>query len=152
MLKAIPKSVFSWDFNIYAGNAFVAFLDLSWLREKGTIEIHGCTYEIGREGLMSGDFYLRSNGQTIAKASKPSAFRRSFEVRLEQATYLLAASSMFTRAFKLNQGGRVVGSIRPSGMFTRKATIQLPEEISLEAQVFITWLVIILWKRAHDSD
>ena len=40
---------------------------------------------------------------------------------------------------------------RPRGLFSRKLTIDLPDELSLAVQVFMTWLVIILWRRAAKS-
>jgi len=152
MLKAVPKNWFSWKFEIFDGEVSVANLDLSRFREKGELAIQGRIFEIGREGIMSGVFLLREDGRTIASATKPSAFRRSFEVVFDQTDYKLETVSPFVRRFVLRKDRRVVGSIHPVHLFSRKAIVELPEYLPLEVQVFIAWLGIILWKRQQDSN
>ena len=147
MLRAVPKNWFSWKFEIFDGKVCVANLDLAWFREKGELAIQGRTFEIGREGIMSGVFLLRGDGRTIASATKPSAFRRSFDVVFDQTGYKLETVSPFVRRFVLWKDRRVVGSIHPVHLFSRKAIMELPEYLPLEVQVFIAWLVIMLWKR-----
>ena len=151
MLEAVPKSWLSWDYDILENRVPVAILDLAWTREKGELAIAGRSYEIGREGAMSGAFFLRKGGETIASATKPSAFFRSFDLVFDQSGYTLKAASSLVRRFVLSQGSRVVGSVRPVNMFTRRAVVDLPEDFPLEVRVFITWLVIILWKRDGNS-
>jgi len=36
-------------------------------------------------------------------------------------------------------------------MFTRKATVDLPDELLLPIKVFLLWLTVILWKRESDA-
>jgi hypothetical protein len=152
MLKAVPKNWFSWKFEIFDGEVSVANLDLSRFREKGELAMQGRIFEIGREGIMSGVFLLREDGRTIASATKPSAFRRSFEVVFDQTDYKLETVSPFVRRFVLRKDRRAVGSIHPVHLFSRKAIVELPEYLPLEVQVFIAWLGIILWKRQQDSN
>ena len=89
MLRAVPKNWFSWKFEIFDGEVKVANLDLAWFREEVEFAIQGRTFEIGREGVMSSVFLLREDGRTIASATKPSAFRRSFDVVFDQTGYIL---------------------------------------------------------------
>ena len=151
MLKVIPKSWFSWDFIVTDGVSPIAEIDLSWWREKGVLTVRDSTYDVYREGLMSGAFRLESNGSILARAEKPSAFRRSFQVECGKKFYMLRAESAFGRKFVLIDGDREVGEISPDGVFTRRATADLPEGIPLPVKVFIIWLVVILWKRESDS-
>jgi hypothetical protein len=151
MLTARPRSWFSWDFEVFDGDTFVALLDLSWLRERGEMILHERRFEIGREGILSGDFKLWDDGDTVASATKPSVLFRCFVVRFDGHEYTLRARSPLTRRFVLLSGERVVGSIAPDHPFTRRMSIDLPDEIPLEVQVFITWLVVILWRRQHNS-
>jgi hypothetical protein len=151
MLRAIPKRWFSWDFTVIEGSRPVADIDLSWWREKGVLTVDGVTYSVSREGLMSGEFTLESGGSVLARAEKPSAFRRTFVIRHRDRHYTLKAKSAFRRSFVLLQGDREVGFLTPDGLFTRSASVHLPEDLPLAVHVFITWLAIILWKRESDA-
>ena len=151
MLKLIPKSWLSWDFIVTDGVSSIAEIDVSWWREKGVLTVRGSTYDVYREGLMSGAFILASSGSILARAEKPSAFRRSFELESGGKFYILRAESAFRRKFVLMDGDREVGWLNPDGVFTRRATVDLPEGFPLPVKVFIIWLVVIMWKRESDG-
>jgi hypothetical protein len=61
---------------------------------------------------------------------------------------MLRAKSALRRAFILLEGSREIGAISPEGIFSRRAAVDLPEEMPLPVKIFITWLAVILWKRA----
>src|SRR5215813_15559160 len=147
MLKMIPKSWFSWDFIVTDGVSPIAEIDVSWWREKGELKVHGSTYDVYREGLMSGAFLLESSGSLLARAEKPSAFHRSFDIEYGEKFYTLRAESAFRRTFVLMNGDSEVGWLRPDGVFTCRATVDLPEGIPLPVKVFMIWLFVILRKR-----
>ncbi len=151
MLTAIPKHWLSWDFTVMKGSQAVAEIDISWWREKGVLTVQDVDYRVYREGMMSGDFILESAGSVLARAEKPSAFHRSFIVDHAGRRYTLRAKAVFRRAFLLLDGDRQIGSLSPEGMFTRRATVDLPEALPLPVKVFIIWLTVILWKRESDS-
>ena len=56
---------------------------------------------------------------------------------------------MWSRTFVLSEKTARLGSVYPEHALTRKAVIDLPEEISLAGRIFMFWLVLILWKRAE---
>ena len=87
----------------------------------------------------------------LARAEKPSAFQRSFQVSHAGRSYALGAESAFRRKFVLRENDQPVGSVYPLNAFTRRCVVDLPAEISLPVRVFMVWLVIILWKRDSDS-
>ena len=151
MLTAIPKHWFSWDFTITDGSQTLAQIDVSWWREKGVLTVQGTSYRVYREGLASGDFILESAVSVLARATKPSALLRSFIVEHSGTRYTLCAEAIFRRAFLLLDGSTQIGSLSPQGIFTRRATVDLPEELPLVVKVFLVWLVIILWKRESDG-
>jgi hypothetical protein len=151
VLKAIPKRWFSWDFAVRKGSQPVADIDVSWWREKGLLTVEGTTYEVYREGAFSGAFILASAGSALARAEKPSAFRRSFIIEHAGRQYTLRAKSAWGREFLLLDGPREIGSLSPEGLFTRRATVDLPEHLPLAVRVFIIWLAVLLWKRESDS-
>lgn len=146
MLTAIPNRWFSWDFTITDGSQTLAQIDVSWW-EKAVLTVQGTGYRVYREGLWSGDFILESAVSVLARATKPSALRRSFIVEHSGTQYTLCAEAIFRPAFLLLDGSTQIGSLSPEGGFTRRATVDLPEELPLVVKVFMVWLVIILWKR-----
>jgi hypothetical protein len=151
MLRLIPKSSFSWRFTAFDESVEVADLDTSTWREKATLTIQGVKYSVYREGLMSGDFILESAEAELARAEKPSVFRRCFVINHAGRLYTLRATSSFTRRLVFLDDSREVGSIASEGFFTRRAIVDLPDEIPLPVKIFIAWLAVILWKRESHS-
>jgi hypothetical protein len=151
MLQAIPKRWFSWDFTVLQGSTPLADIDMSLWREKGVLTVQGKTYQVYREGLVSGDFVLKSPESVVARATKPSAFRRSFLIEHAGKQYMLRAKSAFRRGFVLLDGQREIGSLSPEGFCTRRSAIVLPEGLPVPVKVFIIWLAVILWKREAES-
>jgi hypothetical protein len=151
MLRASPVGWFSWNFILSEDGERLAEINLAWLREAGQLSVGEESYRVYREGIMSGAFVLEKDGTKLARAEKPSALYRSFNVYCGDKVYILEAESAFRRKFVLNSGGERVGSIYPEGTLTRKCIVDLPEGIPLAVRTFIVWLVIILWKRESDS-
>ena len=151
MLQVVPTHWYSWDVRITDESRPVADIATSWWREKGRLTIDGVTYRVSREGPMSGAFVLEHAGDVLARAEKPSVFRREFVIRHADREYTLRPTSIFRRAFVLLEGSREVGSITPQNAFTRKAAADLPNDLPLPVRVFIVWLIVISWRRAQDA-
>ena len=147
MLEARPISIFSRDFSIEAGGQRVALLDVSHWREAGEVLIEGQPHRLYREGLMSGAFVLENQGQALARAIKPSALSSQFNLEIDARPYFLKRDSAFRRAFSVFEGESLVGTIRPAGIFTRRASLDLPQDWPIPVQVFVFWLVVIIWNR-----
>jgi hypothetical protein len=150
-LALVPRSWFSWDFQVIQDGSPIAAIDIASWREKGVLAVGGASYKVYREGLMSGQFILEFNGTQLASAEKPRALHRSFTVQHEGRVYTLKAASALKRTFLMLEGDRQIGSITPAGMFTRKATVDLPDELPLPIRVFLLWLTVILWKRDSEA-
>ncbi|HVS00668.1 MAG TPA: hypothetical protein VMW27_28875 [Thermoanaerobaculia bacterium] len=151
MLEAKPPGLFSRDFDIEAEGRKIAFLDIALWREAGEVLIEGQPYKLYREGLMSGAFLLEKEGQVVARAIKVSAFRSQFDLELGTHRCSLKRASIFGRSFSVLQGGDVLGSIRPAGVFTRRALIDLPPDWPAPVQVFVFWLVLVIWNRDRSA-
>ena len=147
MLEAKPTGLFSQDFGIEAEGRQIALLDVAFWKEAGAISIEGRPYKLYRENLISGAFVLEEEGRAVARASKPSAFHAHFDLELQTGRYSLKRDSAFRKSFSVLHGEIVIGSIRPSGVFTRRALIDLPEGWSIPAQVFVFWLALVIWNR-----
>jgi hypothetical protein len=151
MLRAVPKSWFSWDFDVLDGAQTVAEIELAWWAEKGRLTVQGASYEVYRKGWWGGAFVLEAGGAVLARAEKPSAFLRSYVIEHAGKRFTLRAESPFGRSFLLVHAPQAIGSLSPEGLFTRRARVDLPEDLPLPLRVFIVWLVLILWRRASHS-
>jgi hypothetical protein len=151
MLKARPSEFFTWDYELFDDDRRVTQMYVSWVREDGDFVWEGGEYQLSREGLWSGNFFLRLGDQTLAKATKVSLFQRCFEVRIGEQALTLKALSVFGREFYLIENDAVVGSVSPDGLFSRRCTISFPDGLSVPVQVFLFWLVVLMWRRAAQS-
>jgi hypothetical protein len=151
MLHATPRGLFTWGFTVHQGGDPVAEIDPSWLGESAEIRVGGQTYSAYRESMLAGTFVLQSGGRTVARARKVSAFVRAFDIDLAGRPLELMAASVWRREFGLFESGAQVGRISPVGWFGRRAVIDLPSDIPLPAQLFLFWLVLVLWRRAAGS-
>ena len=149
MLRMVPKT-FSWTLSVMDGAEPVAqAVNVSWWKDKAEINLQGATYIARREGVMSGAYLLESPTGVVARATKPSVWRRSLIVEHAGRTYTLGPASAWRREFVLFEGSTRIGSISPESMFTRRAVVDLPPSVPFIAQVFIIWLTATLWK--HDE-
>jgi hypothetical protein len=150
-LTLAPRRWFSWDFTLTSGDRTVALLDLSAWRERGEIMIGDVTHRVFREHAMSGDFIIESGGRELARATKPSAFRNLFIVHYGGRDYTLRKRSIWQRGFVLMDGEREIGSVAPESIWTRRAAADLPSDWPAPIKAFVSWLVVILWKRDANS-
>ena len=151
MLKVVPKSWFSWDFRVLDGERSVAEIEFSRWSEKGRLILGSASLDVHREGWMSGAFVLQADGVVVARAEKPSAFHRSYAIECGEKRYTLRAESVFGRAFVLLDGTKVLGSVSPEGLFSRRARADISAELPLPLRIFILWLALLLWRRAANS-
>ncbi len=151
MLQAVPKSLFAWDFALMDGARTVADIEFAYWAESGRLRVDGVAYEIRREGWLNGAFLLSAGDAVVARAEKPSLFRRSFDVHHEDRLYALSAEDPFGRTLVLMQGTRRLGSVSPERLFSRRARVDLPEDLPLPLRAFMLWLALLLWKRAANA-
>lgn len=147
MLELVPRFGSSRRYTVRRDGQDVAELTLALLREAGQLDIGGVAHELRREGFVSGAFTLSHAGTPIATARKPSAFRRRFEVDHRGRRYEVVKAAWWGRRFEVRADDRPIGSIGPHHPLTRRAAIDLPEDLGLPVQVFIAALVILLWNR-----
>jgi hypothetical protein len=141
-----PRHWYSWDFFVFDGDRQLAEFDLSSWREKGLVWVDGVDYRLYRESPF-GDFVLERAGSVIARATKPSAFRREFVIKYKEKPYTLRAKSAFGRTFMVLDGRTEVGSLAPESWLGRKAKVTLPDDWPFLLKSFAMWLTIVHWKR-----
>lgn len=150
MLKAVPRSIFSWDFDIFDGPDPVGVIDMSWFIEGGKFYLNGHEYRLIKAGIFSREFSLEENGRIIAEAHK-RAIVRSFVVSFGGDHYTLRAEHPVTRRFVVERDGARIGGIVPDHIFTRRCSVDLPNSVPMEVQFFMLWLTLLMWRRAARS-
>jgi hypothetical protein len=146
MLTVVHKA-FSYSFDVMQGANTVALArNVSGWRDRAEIRIDADIYTARRDG----NSYLFELGSRVAaRADQPRKWLREFFIEHEGRRYTLRPKSrfLFRRHFLLLEGSTQVGSVAPDGAFTRKAGVELPPTLPVFLQVFITWLVMTMWKR-----
>ena len=150
MLSAIPISWCSWSYQIEDLSQAVATIDMAWIRERADVRIGDAEYKLGRYAFVGGTFELSHEGELLAKATK-RALVRSFDIEAGDRRFTLSAISLFGRAMGLYENGEPIGEMAPTGIWTRRARVDFPDDIPLDVRVFLIWLVLILWRRAASS-
>ena len=152
MLEAVATGMFNIKFLLRQQNQLLGEFDTSFLRAKGQLELEEGTYQLYREGWVSGDFLLELNGKVVARASKPSAFQNRFEVELPNRRLVLRKPSSYNRRVIVLEGEKEIGSIYPLGVFTRRTGIDLLDDWPLPIRVFLFWIVFTIWKRPNQVE
>ena len=150
VLTATPSSIFGWDFEI--DGPFSALASFNWLGESGRIQIGGDTYDIVKQGWLSGEWTLELGGVVYARGQKTGVFGRSIEIVAAGTTLSLRAQTPFTRGFDIDANGAYVGSVTPDHAFTRRSKIAISETVPEVLQVFAFWLIALLWRRQSRSN
>lgn len=151
MMTLVPKHWFSWDFALRDSVGMPwGEVGLSSWRERGTVAVGGQPYKVARSGML-GPFVLTGPSGARAAAIKESAFGQEFTLSVEERTYVLKRLSVWRREFGLFADGVRVGSIAPEAWFSRRARIDLPDQMPGWGRAFVVWLTLLLWKRDSDS-
>jgi hypothetical protein len=151
MLKAVPNRWLRWEFTIVDTETEIAHIDLHGARGVGYIYIGPQRYQVARDATFEGDFLLQCGDVIVARAQQPEAFVRSLTVQDHNKHYILEADSVFQRKFVLREGTQILGAVYPEHAFTRTTIIDLPPQMTLLVRVFLTAVVLLLWKQAGDD-
>jgi hypothetical protein len=150
MLELQPKRWFSWDFDVRENDIAIAQISISSWRERGEIFVQDTEYKLYRDGL-TGPFVLEADGIVFASALKESAFRSSFVVELADRVLQLRKASILSRSFVLIEDDDEIGHMHAVSAFSRKGRADFPETLPLAVQVFLVWLILIMWRRESDG-
>jgi hypothetical protein len=72
-------------------------------------------------------------------------------VRLADGPCRLAPQSIGSRTYAVTRGEEPLGTIGPVGAISRKALVDLPDEMDAASKVFLLWLVLIAWRGAAEG-
>ncbi len=148
-MLTVISNAWSYTFSVTDGTTSVAqAVDLSWWGDKGELRIQDDIYTARRD---KSSYVLESAAGVLARAEQPRKWFGELVIEHAGRRYTLRAKSALRRQFLLLEGSRQIGSLSPEGLFTRKATVELPRAIPLFLQVFIIWLAMTLWKHEDCS-
>lgn len=152
-MEAIATGIFNLKFRLVGQNQrLLGELETSFLTSNGQLELEEGTYQLYREGWLTGDFLLELDGKVVARAVKPSAFRNRFEIETPDRQLVLLKPSSINRRLIVLDGEKEMGSIYPLGAFTRRTHVDLPDDWSVPIRAFLFWLVFNVWKRANSAE
>ena len=128
------------------GGTPIGWADLSKWLWRGTtkLETRGTPYEAHSKGRVGKEYVLETeDGRVVAVAERPSVWRNHFVLEYGSKRYELTKKSVRGGAYVLlGDGGSPIGSVRGKGFFKREWTVDLPEELPLEVEMFIMWLIM----------
>jgi hypothetical protein len=150
-MTVVPRHWFSWNFRVMDSVGMPwAEIGLSSWRERGSVSVENRQYRVTREGL-TGPFVLLGASGESARASKASVFKQEFTLAIGGRDYTLKKSSWWGREFALWDGATRVGSVVPAHWLSRRALVDLPEDLPAWARAFVVWLTLLMWKRDSDA-
>jgi hypothetical protein len=128
--------------------AEIGQIDCGGGRGTAAIILGSATYTPVIDSIIRGKFHLEANGVRIAGAQSAGFWFRYFNVQAGSRAYTLRMASWFGRRFALMENGTELGRIGVTNAFSGRAKAELPDDIPLEVQAFLIWLVISTWRRA----
>jgi hypothetical protein len=111
--------------------------------------IDGQAYTVRRSGFLGPLYELQRDGLTLLSA-RQAPFTNRYTVSVGERVWMLKAMGITNRRFGLFDGVTQVGGISPASRirYTSDITIDLPEVLPLEGQVFLMWLLLWKWGAA----
>ncbi len=147
----MPRGFSSWDYDLYQGNDYLSSISVSLLKERGDFSVSGESYSIYHESI-NGPFLLFKGPEIMARAFKPNYFLNQFALEYKQRSYALKSLSSATKTFYLMDGETAVATIRRRGVLSSGGEAVLAEHLFLPFGIFAVWLVIVMWKKDHETD
>lgn len=147
MIECIPEGFCSWNYRI-AGDGISARIRLSAMSEAGSIETDAGDFQIGKHGFIHPMWVLSNRSGSLAEATKPSTFKRRFDIQSAGLSYCLAASTL-GRTMALEGPGHDL-IYQPVHIFTRRARIHGTWH-EPHILLFGFWLAALIWRRTASA-
>jgi hypothetical protein len=135
-------------YTLTRGGTEIGQIDCGGGRGAAAIILGNATYTPVIDSVVRGKFHLEANGAPIAGAQSAGFWFRYFNVQADARSYTLKMASWFGRRFALMENGIELGRIGVTNAFSGRSKAELPDDVPLEVQGFLIWLVISTWRRA----
>ena len=146
-LTAEPQGFTARRYRITSDGQLIVEIALPPFGPSTMSPLAGITYQMRREGAGRAVFTMAAEGASaVARATQRRFGSREYKVAVGLQRFTLRAESLMRSAYRLLQGERVVGFLRPGAALRRGVEAELPDDLSLEASVFLVWIVLFLWR------
>ena len=103
-------------------------------------------YKVTRSGLFATKYQLFLDEELVIVAAQTPLLAR-YTIGHAGELWMLKAEGFSEKRFVLFRDAEKVGRIAPTGLqLYKNIVIELPDELSLPAQVFLVWLVLWNWQ------
>jgi hypothetical protein len=113
--------------------------------DKLGFALRGQTYTVRRTGFFGPLYELMRDDEALASAQQATT-RLRFVVASGGRTWTLKPEQWIGNKFGLFDGDTRVGGITP--LSAKDFAIDLPDDLPLETQVFLMWLLVWKWSAA----
>ena len=151
ILEAEPSGWVSRNAVIRWGGTEITTLKITPWKSRGSFTLDGEDFAIEPQGFWLINANLKKGNTVIARARKPSLWRRAFKITSAGASMTLESLSWRGREYVLLMGEQEVGRVTREGMTGRKIRMAFPDEVPLVLQIFLAYLVICQAKRESDA-
>lgn len=151
ILEAEPTGWLSRNAVIRSNGKELTELKITPWKSWGSFTLDGEEFTIEPSGFWLINAHLRKGSTIIARAEKPSMWRRAFKITSADASMTLESLSWRGREYALLIGQQEVGRVSREGMTGRKIRLEFPDEVPVVLQVFLTYLVLCQAKRESDA-
>jgi hypothetical protein len=142
VLEAEPTGWASKSTVIRSGGEEITRLDITHWKSHGSFSLDGEDFRIEPQGFFLVNAHLKKGSTIIARAEKPSFWRRSFRITSAGHSMTLESLGWRGRSYALLMGSQEVGRVTREGMTGRRIQLTFPDEVPLFLQVFMTYLVV----------
>ena len=147
VIEFSPNRIFTTRrYTLTRDGAEIGQIDCGGIGRTAAISAGGATYTPVTDSVIRGKFHLEKNGTLLASVQSAGFWRRRFNVQAGAKSCTLSAL-WSGRSFALMQNDTEVGRIGATGFLGSKGKAELPDDLPLEVQAFLIWLVILTWRR-----
>lgn len=148
--EVVPKGFFSNDYHLLRDGEIIITLKMGLWSEGCQFDIAGHEFVIKKSSFWKDAFQIVADGSPVCEV-KRTFWSRRFEVIAAEQTWWLAPLGWFSRTYQLLVGQRQVGTIRPTGFFSRRRVAEFSDEVPPPVQVLAVFLVLIVARRQQSQ-
>ncbi len=102
-------------------------------------------------GVLAGRWAADPEDAARYRAEQVSAWRGTWRVGLDGVTVDVAPASWWQGTYRFTAGERVLAESGTTGGWSPRPTLTGGEDLSLDARVFLLWLVLVLQRRTYGA-
>ena len=150
-LEAKPRSWWGSTYVVGEDGAPLTEATLSVMREGGRFTLDGQPYTLRRDRPARAYVLEDVGGAEVARAHRPSAFRRRFEVTYPGGALRVEQAGTMSGRYLVLDGEERVGEIRRRSFWSRQVEADLPAELPSPVRVFTLLIALLMYRRDESA-